>query len=76
VTTQRTQLPPRRSLENIAIAHRPSARRDSRQSSHHHQPGSRHPERVLTERDPDLLERWLEKAAVAASVGEVIDEPS
>jgi hypothetical protein len=33
-------------------------------------------ERVLVEKDPERLERWLEKAAVAASVVEVIDEPS
>jgi predicted transposase/invertase (TIGR01784 family) len=33
-------------------------------------------ERILAEKDPARLERWLEKAAVAASVAEVIDEPS
>ncbi|MEO5728605.1 MAG: hypothetical protein ABI134_12350 [Byssovorax sp.] len=33
-------------------------------------------ERILVEKDPERLERWLEKAAVAASVIEVIDEPS
>jgi hypothetical protein len=33
-------------------------------------------ERILAERDPDRLERWLAKAAVVASVAEVIDEPS
>jgi len=33
-------------------------------------------ERVLAEKDPSVLERWLEKAAVAASIAEVIDEPS
>ena len=33
-------------------------------------------ERILAEKDPSLLERWLEKAAVAPSVAEVIDEPS
>ena len=33
-------------------------------------------ERVLVEKDPERLERWLEKAAVAASVVEVIDDPS
>jgi predicted transposase/invertase (TIGR01784 family) len=32
-------------------------------------------ERILAEKDPARLERWLEKAAVAASVGEVIDDP-
>lgn len=33
-------------------------------------------ERVLAEKDEERLERWLEKAAVAASVDEVIGEPS
>ncbi|MFT3772013.1 MAG: hypothetical protein QM820_41935 [Minicystis sp.] len=33
-------------------------------------------ERIQNEKDPDRLERWLEKAAVAASVTEVLDEPS
>jgi hypothetical protein len=33
-------------------------------------------ERILVEKDPERLERWLEKAAVAASIVEVIDEPS
>lgn len=33
-------------------------------------------ERILAQKDPDLLERWLEKAAVAASITEVIDDPS
>jgi hypothetical protein len=33
-------------------------------------------ERILAEKDPERLERWLEKAAVAPSVAEVIDEPS
>jgi hypothetical protein len=33
-------------------------------------------ERVLAEKDPSLLERWLERAAVAAAVAEVIDDPS
>jgi hypothetical protein len=32
--------------------------------------------RILVEKDPARLERWLEKAAVAASVFEVIGEPS
>ncbi|HYU32908.1 MAG TPA: Rpn family recombination-promoting nuclease/putative transposase [Thermoanaerobaculia bacterium] len=31
-------------------------------------------ERILAQRDAERLERWLEKAAVAASVAEVIDE--
>jgi len=33
-------------------------------------------ERILTEKDPTCLERWLEKAAVAASIAEVLDNPS
>ena len=33
-------------------------------------------ERILGEKDPKRLERWLEKAVVAASVVEVVDEPS
>jgi predicted transposase/invertase (TIGR01784 family) len=33
-------------------------------------------ERILTEKDPERLERWLERAAVAASIAEVLDEPS
>jgi hypothetical protein len=33
-------------------------------------------ERILVERDPERLERWLEKAAVAPSVAEVLGEPS
>ena len=33
-------------------------------------------ERILVEKDPERLERWLEKAVVAAAVVEVIDEPS
>jgi hypothetical protein len=33
-------------------------------------------ERILTERDPDLLERWVERAIVAATVAEVFDGPS
>ncbi len=32
-------------------------------------------ERILAEKDPAQLGRWLEKAAVAASVVEVIDDP-
>jgi hypothetical protein len=31
---------------------------------------------VLSERDAARLERWLERAAVASSVAEVVDEPS
>ncbi len=33
-------------------------------------------ERILAQKDPSLLERWLEKAIVAASVAEVLDDPS
>jgi hypothetical protein len=33
-------------------------------------------ERILAEKDPERLERWLEKAAVATSVAEVLEEPS
>ena len=33
-------------------------------------------DRILAEKDPERLERWLEKAVLAASVTEVIDEPS
>jgi len=33
-------------------------------------------EHILAQKDPERLERWLEKAVVATSVTEVIDEPS
>jgi hypothetical protein len=33
-------------------------------------------ERILAQKDPERLERWLEKAIVAASVAEVIDDPN
>jgi hypothetical protein len=33
-------------------------------------------ERILSEKDPERLEGWLEKAAVAASVAAVFDEPN
>ena len=33
-------------------------------------------QRILTEKDPALLSRWHERAILAASVAEVIDEPS
>jgi flagellar biosynthesis/type III secretory pathway protein FliH len=33
-------------------------------------------ERILAQTDPERLERWLEKAVVAASVSEILDEPS
>jgi hypothetical protein len=32
--------------------------------------------RILAQRDPEQLQRWLEKAFVAMSVAEVIDESS
>lgn len=33
-------------------------------------------ERILAQKDPERLERWLERAIVAASIAEVLDEPS
>jgi hypothetical protein len=33
-------------------------------------------ERILAQKDPECLERWLRKAATAPSLAEVIDEPS
>jgi hypothetical protein len=33
-------------------------------------------ERILAEKDLQRLERWLERAAVATTIGEVIDDPS
>jgi hypothetical protein len=33
-------------------------------------------ERILAQQDPERLERWLEKAVVATSVTEVVDEPN
>ncbi len=33
-------------------------------------------ERILAQKDPERLERWLEKAVVAVSVAAVIDEPN
>jgi hypothetical protein len=33
-------------------------------------------ERILSQKDPERLERWLEKAAVAPSVAAVLDEPN
>ena len=33
-------------------------------------------ERIVAEKNPERLERWLERAILAASVAEVIDEPS
>jgi len=35
-----------------------------------------HRERILAQKDPERLERWLEKAAVASSVAEALDEPN
>jgi|SRR6185437_2009406 len=32
--------------------------------------------RIVSEKDPERLERWHERAVVAASASEVIDEPS
>jgi hypothetical protein len=33
-------------------------------------------ERILAESDPERLERWVEKAVVARSLAEVLDEVS
>ena len=33
-------------------------------------------ERILAQKDPERLEHWLEKAAVASSVAAVLDEPN
>jgi hypothetical protein len=33
-------------------------------------------ERILAEKELERLERWLERAIIAASVSEVIDEPT
>jgi hypothetical protein len=33
-------------------------------------------ERILSQKDPERLERWLEKAAVASAVAAVLDEPN
>ena len=33
-------------------------------------------ERILSQRDPEQLKHWLETAAVASSVGEVLSDPS
>ncbi|HWU88271.1 MAG TPA: hypothetical protein VN253_13385 [Kofleriaceae bacterium] len=33
-------------------------------------------ERILAQKDLELLERWLEKAIIASSIGEVLDDPS
>lgn len=33
-------------------------------------------ERILAQKDPERLERWVQKAAVATSLDEILDEPS
>jgi hypothetical protein len=33
-------------------------------------------DRILAQKDLEQLYRWFEKAAVASSIGEVLDEPS
>jgi hypothetical protein len=33
-------------------------------------------ERILAQKDPEQLERWLERAIVATSIADVLDEPS
>jgi uncharacterized ferritin-like protein (DUF455 family) len=33
-------------------------------------------QRIQSQRDLEQLERWLEKASVATSIGDVIDDPS
>ena len=33
-------------------------------------------ERILAQKDPDQQERWLEKAVVASSINDVLDDPS
>ena len=33
-------------------------------------------ERILAQKDPERLERWLEKAIVGVSLADVLDEPS
>ena len=33
-------------------------------------------ERMLAEKDPERLERWLERSIVATSLAEVLGEPS
>jgi hypothetical protein len=33
-------------------------------------------ERILAQKDPEQLDRWLEKAVVATSLAEVLGEPS
>ena len=33
-------------------------------------------QRIQSQKDPDQLKRWLEKAVVATSIGDVLDDPS
>jgi hypothetical protein len=33
-------------------------------------------EKILAQKDPERLERWLERAVVAPSIAEVLDDPS
>lgn len=33
-------------------------------------------ERILAEKDPERLERWLERASIATSIAEVLDDES
>ena len=33
-------------------------------------------EHILAQKEPETLERWLERAIVAASLAEVLDDPS
>jgi hypothetical protein len=33
-------------------------------------------ERILAQKDPECLERWLEKAAVSTSIAAVLDDPN
>ena len=33
-------------------------------------------ERILAQKDPERLEEWLERAAVASSVNAILDEPN
>jgi len=33
-------------------------------------------ERILSHKDPERLERWLERAIVASSIAKVLDDPN
>jgi hypothetical protein len=33
-------------------------------------------ERIVDQKDPELLERWLERAVIAGSAAEVLEEPN